>query len=169
MVVVASLIFLLAMLLSPTHGVVFDLVRRYRLRRHIAAEDVLKAIYHHNQDATAQPRIEELAQRVRMTPKRTIAFLEWLRAHGLIERLDGWFRLTRAGERRAVEMVRSHRLWESYLSERAKLDVDEVHEHAERLEHAHELADELDASLGHPRHDPHGEEIPRPKEGEGAS
>jgi Mn-dependent DtxR family transcriptional regulator len=63
-------------------------------------------------------------------------------------------------------MVRAHRLWESYLAQRANIGPDAVHAHAERLEHAHEFADELDASLGHPQRDPHGEEIP-PAPGQG--
>lgn len=67
--------------------------------------------------------------------------------------------LTRQGRTRALELQRSHRLWESYLAEH---DVGDAHLHAEaeRLEHAHSLADELADSLGNPATDPHGEPIP---------
>ncbi len=162
MVVVASLLFLLAMLLSPTHGVVFDAWRRWRLGRHIAAEDMLKAMYHHNLDPNAVHTHAGLADRVKLSPGRIATLISRLRFRGLVEPAGNWFRLTPAGERRAVEMVRSHRLWESYLAQEANIDAEDVHDLAERLEHAHELADELDASLGHPARDPHGEEIPRP-------
>ena len=70
--------------------------------------------------------------------------------------------LTEEGTHRAIEMVRSHRLWESYLTRHAGVSAEEVHEQAEELEHVHDLADEIDRDLGHPAHDPHGEEIPRP-------
>jgi DtxR family Mn-dependent transcriptional regulator len=67
--------------------------------------------------------------------------------------------LTRAGRERAVGIVRAHRLWETYLAEQNIADP-ELHEMAERLEHAHELAGDLDALLGRPEVDPHGEPIP---------
>ena len=60
-----------------------------------------------------------------------------------------------------MELVRAHRLWESYLADEARIDMDHIHEEAERLEHAHELADEVDERLGFPKTDPHGEEIPK--------
>ena len=44
--------------------------------------------------------------------------------------------------------------------EHANIAPEDIHHHAEKLEHAHELADEVDRTLGHPRHDPHGSEIP---------
>lgn len=64
-------------------------------------------------------------------------------------------------------MARGHRLWESYLAEYGQVSDPALHEQAEQLEHAHELADEIDASLGHPQRDPHGEPIPHPPTAEG--
>ena len=71
-----------------------------------------------------------------------------------------YLNLTPSGVRRANELVRAHRLWESYLADEAKIPMETIHDEAERLEHAHELADEIDAKLGFPTHDPHGEVIP---------
>ena len=84
-----------------------------------------------------------------------------LARRGLLRREGSSFQLTDAGRTQALEMVRAHRLWESYLSERANVPATEVHEQAERLEHVHGLVDEVDETLGHPRLDPHGEVIPR--------
>ena len=64
------------------------------------------------------------------------------------------------GRERVRNMVRSHRLWESYLADTARYDLDTIHDEAEHLEHAHELADEVDKTLGFPQRDPHGEIIP---------
>jgi DtxR family Mn-dependent transcriptional regulator len=71
-------------------------------------------------------------------------------------------RLTEAGERVAVEVIRHHRLLELYLAETLGLDVDDVHAEADRLEHviSEELEARIDKALGFPTHDPHGDPIP---------
>jgi DtxR family transcriptional regulator, Mn-dependent transcriptional regulator len=71
-------------------------------------------------------------------------------------------RLTEAGERVAVEVIRHHRLLELYLAETLGLDVDDVHAEADRLEHviSEELEARIDRALGFPTHDPHGDPIP---------
>ena len=68
------------------------------------------------------------------------------------------------GQRHAREVVRRHRLIESFLVEAAGMSWDEVHEEAEALQHAVSdlLVDRIDAALGHPRRDPHGDPIPPP-------
>src|SRR4051812_12245543 len=70
--------------------------------------------------------------------------------------------LTPAGERVAIEVIRHHRLLELYLAETLGLHVDEVHDEADRLEHAlsEELEQRIDRVLGYPTHDPHGDPIP---------
>jgi DtxR family transcriptional regulator, Mn-dependent transcriptional regulator len=71
-------------------------------------------------------------------------------------------KLTAGGERVAVEVIRHHRLLELYLAETLGLHVDEVHDEADRLEHAisEELEARIDEQLGFPTHDPHGDPIP---------
>jgi DtxR family transcriptional regulator, Mn-dependent transcriptional regulator len=71
-------------------------------------------------------------------------------------------RLTAAGERVALEIIRHHRLLELYLAETLGLDVDAVHAEADRLEHvlSEELEARIDRALGFPTHDPHGDPIP---------
>jgi DtxR family Mn-dependent transcriptional regulator len=73
-------------------------------------------------------------------------------------------RLSRTGERLAVAMVRRHRLLETFLAQVLGYAWDEVHDEAERLEHAVSEAflQRIDALLGHPTHDPHGDVIPAP-------
>jgi DtxR family transcriptional regulator, Mn-dependent transcriptional regulator len=74
-------------------------------------------------------------------------------------------RLTPAGERVAVEVIRHHRLLELYLAKTLGLHVDEVHDEADRLEHvlSEELESRIDRVLGFPTHDPHGDPIPNAK------
>jgi DtxR family Mn-dependent transcriptional regulator len=72
-------------------------------------------------------------------------------------------RLTQAGEALALRIVRRHRLIELFLVRTLDLTWDEVHEEAENMEHAvsDRLVDRMDAFLGHPVADPHGDPIPR--------
>jgi DtxR family transcriptional regulator, Mn-dependent transcriptional regulator len=72
------------------------------------------------------------------------------------------FRLTSEGTKVALGIIRRHRLWEYFLSEKLKFSWDEVHEVAEHLEHvtSKKLIDKLDEFLGFPRTDPHGDPIP---------
>ncbi len=72
-------------------------------------------------------------------------------------------RLTAAGERLALKVLRRHRLLELFLAQTLDLSWDEVHEEAEHMEHAasERLTDRIDAYLGFPAVDPHGDPIPR--------
>ena len=159
MVLAATAIFALTMLFSPSHGYVFEKIRKIRLKRHIDGEDVLKAIYkleQHKETATKE-RIGGLAG---LALERLPKLFQSLQKEQLLTFTEAAASLTESGRRRAVELVRSHRLWESYLAEHANIPPAALHPHAEQLEHAHELADEIDKTLGHPKHDPHGSEIP---------
>lgn len=73
-------------------------------------------------------------------------------------------RLTDEGERRALTIIRRHRLWEVFLVEKLGFGWDEVHDMAEDLEHVRsdELVERLDTFLGNPQFDPHGDPIPTP-------
>ena len=71
-------------------------------------------------------------------------------------------RITRKGEKVALSIIRRHRLWEVFLMDKLKFKWDEVHDLAEELEHvsSDELTKRLDAFLGFPKFDPHGDPIP---------
>jgi DtxR family Mn-dependent transcriptional regulator len=71
-------------------------------------------------------------------------------------------KLTLAGRKVALEVVRHHRLLELYLAEALGYSWDEVHAEADRLEHtiSEEFEARIDAALGFPTHDPHGDPIP---------
>lgn len=74
----------------------------------------------------------------------------------------GGLQLTAAGRALALKVLRRHRLIEFFLVETLRMDWSEIHEEAEQLEHviSDRLLDRLDAFLGHPRFDPHGDPIP---------
>lgn len=70
--------------------------------------------------------------------------------------------LTGKGEAKAIAIIRKHRLWEYFLVEKLQFNWDEIHDVAEELEHvrSEKLIERLDAFLGFPRFDPHGDPIP---------
>jgi DtxR family Mn-dependent transcriptional regulator len=70
--------------------------------------------------------------------------------------------LSKSGNSKAINILRKHRLWETFLVNKLVFDWGEVHDVAEQLEHikSEELVDRLDAFLGFPQFDPHGEPIP---------
>jgi DtxR family Mn-dependent transcriptional regulator len=72
-------------------------------------------------------------------------------------------RLTAEGQEQALKVIRNHRLIEAFLVRTLGYSWDEVHDEAEQLEHAisDRLAERIDAYLGHPEVDPHGDPIPR--------
>ena len=71
--------------------------------------------------------------------------------------------LTEIGKQKANQLVRAHRLWETFLVEELGLKPDQIHEEAERFEHhlSEEEINEVDRTLGYPETDPHGSPIPR--------
>ncbi len=166
MVVFAASIFTLVLLLSPTEGLLTRSLQRRRIRRHIQGEDILKTLYRlvNNDKTTGRLTYacDEIYPAARVTRRQGNHIVAQLEREGLLHRKEFDIGLTAEGTERAIEMVRSHRLWESYLTRHAGVSADEVHEQAEELEHVHDLADKIDQDLGHPEHDPHGEAIPQP-------
>jgi DtxR family Mn-dependent transcriptional regulator len=107
--------------------------------------------------------VTALAKAQHVSPASASAMVKKLDALGLAahEPYRG-VTLTAAGERVALEVIRHHRLLELYLAETLGVHVDDVHEEADRLEHAlsEELEERIDRALGFPTHDPHGDPIP---------
>jgi len=128
-----------------------------------AVEDYSKAIYS-LESRTGEPvPTNALAERLGITPGSVSAMLKRLDELGLITHVPyRGVRLTPAGRRIALEVIRHHRLLESYLAEVLGMPWDRVHDEAEVLEHvlSEELEELIAAKLGHPTVDPHGDPIP---------
>jgi len=133
------------------------------LLRTPAVEDYTKAIFSLESRGDEPVSTNALAERLGITPGSVSAMLKRLDDLGLIahEPYRG-VRLTEDGRRTALEVIRHHRLLESYLADALGMPWDRVHDEAEVLEHV--LSDDLEeliaAKLGHPTVDPHGDPIP---------
>jgi DtxR family transcriptional regulator, Mn-dependent transcriptional regulator len=125
-------------------------------------QDYLKAIYK-LQEGEARVSVTALAREQGVAAGSASEMVKKLAALELVDHAPyKGIRLTPAGERVAVEVIRHHRLLELYLAETLGLHVDDVHDEADRLEHvlSEELEARIDSSLGYPTHDPHGDPIP---------
>lgn len=128
-----------------------------------AVEDYSKAIFSLESRTDEPVSTNALAERLGITPGSVSAMLKRLDELELITHIPyRGVRLTEAGRRIALEVIRHHRLLESYLAEVLGMPWDRVHAEAEVLEHV--LSDDLEeliaAKLGHPTVDPHGDPIP---------
>ena len=131
----------------------------------VAIQDYLKGIYK-LQAAEGKVTITALARDQRVSPASASAMVKKLAALDLVAHTP--YRgalLTPAGEKVALEVIRHHRLLELYLAETLGVDVADVHDEADRLEHviSEELEERIDRALGYPTHDPHGDPIPTPE------
>jgi DtxR family Mn-dependent transcriptional regulator len=128
----------------------------------VAVQDYLKAIYA-LESAGERVTTSALARRMAVSAPSATAMTKRLDELGLVERVPHrGVALTDEGRLAALEVLRHHRLLERYLADRLGLSLDQVHAEADLLEHAlsEELEAKIDAELGYPTHDPHGDPIP---------
>jgi len=129
-----------------------------------AIEDYLRAIYE-LQSTEGQVGTSLLAERLGVTPASVTGMIKKLAEMKLVvyEPYQG-VKLTKAGQKIALEVLRHHRLVEQFLAEALGVPWDRVHEEAHKIEHvlSEDLEERMDAMLGHPTTDPHGSPIPRP-------
>ena len=170
MCLVASLVYLSGVVFSPNKGLIVKFIHRRRLRIKILREDIMKGAYRLQQ--RGEFSFEKLSERLDISKRmlnRQLSILQ--QKKWITNRSEDQFQLSELGEEVATRMVRAHRLWETYLSEKVGLGEDQIHEDAENMEHILDEAmlDEVDQTLGFPTMDPHGSPIPskkgRPKQG----
>src|SRR2546427_10143772 len=127
-----------------------------------SVEDYLKSVFH----LTSQggfATTSDIAEMLDVAPPSVSGMMKRLSETGLIEHVPyRGVQLTPQGRRAALQMIRRHRILESYLTSRLGYDWGDVHVEAERLEHAvsEKLIERMADALGEPRYDPHGAPIP---------
>jgi manganese/zinc/iron transport system permease protein len=163
MAVAAGVLFAVAMLAGPQHGLVARLLRRFKLAMRILCEDVVGLIYKMEERGIApqQAQVYQLLHRQLGCRNISLSIAAMgLRRRGMLVVRSGIFSLTESGTALASRIVRAHRLWETYLEKHLdQLDIDSP---AHRLEHAtsDEMTERLSQALQAPEKDPHGSRIP---------
>lgn len=126
-------------------------------------ENYIKAIFHLSETATNGVSTNAIAKRLNTKASSVTDMVKKLaeKQHVTYVKYQG-VTLTLKGYKVAANVIRKHRLWELFLVEKLNFNWDEVHEVAEQLEHikSEKLSNELDAFLGYPKRDPHGDPIP---------
>ncbi len=126
-------------------------------------ENYLKEIFHLSGLTEKRVSTNGLASRLNTKASSITDMLQKLSDKKLVEyvKYKGCF-LTEEGERIAIQIIRKHRLWETFLVNKLSFGWEEVHDVAEQLEHidSEKLIDSLDRFLNYPKFDPHGDPIP---------
>ncbi len=129
-------------------------------------ETYLKAIYKLNNKSPKGINNITLAKALQLNPATVLEMVRKLTERKLVElQQDKTIHLTESGRKKALSIIRRHRLWEVFLADKLGYSWDEVHELAEELEHvgSDDLINRLENYLGHPKSDPHGDPIPDKK------
>jgi len=127
-----------------------------------SVEDYLKAIYGLS-DAGDPASTSAIAEALDIQPASVTGMIKRMAESGLLEHVPyKGVRLTEPGTLEALKVLRRHRILETYLCERLGYSWDDVHDEAERLEHAasDRLIEQMAGALDFPSHDPHGAPIP---------
>lgn len=127
-----------------------------------AEENYIKAIWRLQQN-DSNVTTNELSAELQTKPASVTDMLKRLKEKKILH-YEPYYgvKLNNDGKKLALNIIRRHRLWEFFLVDKLKFEWDAVHEIAEELEHitSHELIERLDAYLGYPKADPHGDPIP---------
>jgi DtxR family Mn-dependent transcriptional regulator len=129
----------------------------------LAEENYLKAIYHLSEDGSKDVLTNALADSLSTKAASVTDMIKKLSAKSLISYKKYYgVNVTAKGKSQALQVIRKHRLWETFLVQKLDFTWDEVHEIAEQLEHikSPRLIEKLDKFLDYPTVDPHGDPIP---------
>ena len=163
MAVVSGLLLFLAVMLGPRHGVVTRIVRRKMLAMQVLVDDIIALLFRHEEDGDQQSLSASDLRRLLIcgTWSLAIAAKKLVRS-GEIRLESQRLALTDAGRSRAQNLVRSHRLWESYLQDHAGMSEARVHPPADEFEHFTDsrLRQQLGQGTDSTPTDPHGRQIP---------
>jgi len=162
MTVAVGFLYALALFFSPHYGICSTILRNLRMSLRVLREDLLAMLY----------RVEELGSQKQLTVAEASEavgggwLVRWgvreLMQKGCVIRAGNSLQLTAEGRAAARQLVRSHRLWETYLVQHLGMPLDHVHEPAHRVEHFIDdrLRQELESEIDTDGQDPHGRQIP---------
>jgi ABC-type Mn2+/Zn2+ transport system permease subunit/Mn-dependent DtxR family transcriptional regulator len=160
MTLVATTFYFLAVLFSPSKGLIFSFHQNRLEKKRILREDILRQVIK-NPLKIGMP-IGVIAHNLNYQEKTISQASRFMAKSSLLSVSNDTVILSEEGINRAEQLVRAHRLWETYQVKQMGLKSDQIHDEADMLEHflTEELLDEIDKTLGFPVSDPHDSPIP---------
>lgn len=145
----------------PQYGLFWRIRRRRWLHSRQAIEDALAHLHQFQHDGRPA-YVESLSNTLGTSTKHTLVLVNRMAQLDLVAVTGQGMRLTAAGHRWALQIVRAHRLFERYLADETSVPREQIHARAHQLEHTVSEAqvDKMDADMGHPAFDPQGDPIP---------
>lgn len=153
---------LYALFFAPKRGLIMRYIRVIRFRILCTEENLIKGLWRLKQSGTDKVSCRQIARHLGFSMLLVIFFTRRLRQKRLVEKSQGYYSLTAAGNVQGAKIVRLHRLWEVYLVNFLGLKIERVHKSAEEMEHilTPELERKLVEMLDYPLQDPHDQPIP---------
>ncbi|REE83402.1 DtxR family Mn-dependent transcriptional regulator [Lutibacter oceani] len=161
LIVFGIVVVLLFLLFYPKSGFYWRIKTSFKNDTKILIEDILKKLYHAEDNGNTL-NSNDIINSLNSSPKKILETIAEMENKELISFENGDIKLNDLGMDYALRVIRVHRLWEKYLSEKTGFDKKDWHEIAEKMEHKLDSlqAKELAINLGNPRFDPHGDPIP---------
>ena len=161
LIIFISIVLFLMILFYPKNGIYWRIERSLKNDTKILIEDILKKLYH-TEDGGNSIGINDMISSLNYRPKKIMETITEMETKELISFKNGTIKLSETGMDYALRIIRVHRLWEKYLSEKTGFDKKDWHEIAEQMEHKLDSnqTNQLAINLGNPRFDPHGDPIP---------
>ncbi|MBK6783858.1 MAG: metal ABC transporter permease [Saprospiraceae bacterium] len=163
MVLVAGLLYTVSVFLAPEKGYIRKWWTRKLQNEKVINEDIVK--YLHKHDIQHESDYKLMSENLDLKMNIILSRLKSLDRSGMVNMDGGFPHLTVKGVETADEIVRAHRLWETFQVNKMGMNEEQIHQEAERLEHklTRDIVDEVDEKLGYPSLDPHGSPIPPKK------
>ncbi len=161
MTIVVTSLYLLAAVFSPKKGLAISFIRQRKQKRKIEIEDILRQAI--KAPISEGMNIGIFSEKLGFSKSKVNFLNQKLVKNGLASIKDDKLMLSAKGKSAAEDLVRAHRLWETYLVDKVGLNEEQIHEEADKMEHhmSKEFLDEVDQLLGFPQLDPHGSPIPQ--------
>jgi DtxR family Mn-dependent transcriptional regulator len=161
LIVFGIVVLIVILLFYPKNGFYWRVKSSFKNDTKVLIEDILKKLYH-AEDNGNNLNSNDIINSLNSSPKTILETISEMENKELIRFENGDIKLNDLGMDYALRIIRVHRLWEKYLSEKTGFHKKDWHEIAEKMEHKLDLdqAEELAFTLGNPRFDPHGDPIP---------
>ncbi|MTI29640.1 iron chelate uptake ABC transporter family permease subunit [Xanthovirga aplysinae] len=164
-VMVLSILAIGSFFLAPRKGIMSRYLLQRKNQNQILEENLLKLFYkmgEKDQDYLKERSLKSIQEKRPYSFRKIKRGLQRLLQQGFLERKKDKWQLTLAGKSKGQRVVKLHRLWELYLTEKMNIAPDHVHDDAETIEHiiTPEIERKLEKKLGYPKTDPHQSDIP---------